>query len=125
MSTIEATMTIQEIANRLTALCRQGKYEEAQKELYSTEAESIEPPGAPGLQTVAGLDAIIKKGRQFQAMIETVHGGSVSDPVIAGNNFAVAAILDVTFKGMGRQKIEEIAVYTVKDGKIVKEHFIY
>jgi len=118
-------MTIQEIANRLTALCRQGKYEEAQRELYSTEAESIEPPGAPGLQTVAGLDAIIKKGQQFQSMIEAVHGGSVSDPIIAGNTFAIAAVLDVTFKGIGRQAIEEIAVYTVKDGKVVKEQFIY
>ena len=125
MSTIEATMTIQEIANRLTALCRQGKYEEAQKELYSAEAVSIEPPGTPGLQTVAGLDAIIKKGQQFQAMVEAVHGGSVSDPIIAGNNFAVAAVLDITFKGMGRQKMEEICVYTVQDGKVVKEQFIY
>ena len=125
MTTMEATMTVQEIADRLTALCRQGKYEEAQKELYSSEAESIEPPGSPGLQTVVGLDAIIKKGQQFQSMVEAVHGGSVTDPIIAGNQFAVAAILDMTLKGMGRQKMEELAVYTVKDGKIVKEQFFY
>ena len=125
MSTIEATMTIQEVANRLTALCRQGKYEEAQRELYSSEAESIEPPGSPGLQTVVGLDAIINKGHQFQSMVEEVHGGAVSDPIIAGNTFAVAAVLDMTMKGMGRQTMAEIAVYTVKDGKVVKEQFIY
>ena len=30
-----------------------------------------------------------------------------------------------TYKGMGRQKMDEIAVYEVKDGKIVKEQFFY
>jgi hypothetical protein len=33
--------------------------------------------------------------------------------------------MDCTMKGMGRQKLEEIAVYEVKDGKIVKEQFFY
>jgi hypothetical protein len=121
----EAAMSIETIADRLTALCRQGKYEEAQRELFSEDAESIEPPHSPGLQTVKGLDNIVKKGEQFQSMVEAVHGGSVTDPVIAGNHFAVAAILDITMKGMGRQKMQEVAVYTVNDGKIVKEQFFY
>jgi hypothetical protein len=125
MSTIEATMTIQEVANRLTALCRQGKYEEAQRELYSDDAVSEEPPHSKGFQTVKGLDAIIKKGEQFRDMVEAIHGGSVSDPIIAGDHFAVAAVLDITMKGMGRVKMEELCVYEVKDGKVVKEHFFY
>jgi hypothetical protein len=116
-------MTIQEIATRLVALCRQGKYEEAQKELYSADAESHEPKEMPGMESVKGLDAIIKKGEVFRNMLETVHGGSVSDPVIAGNKFAVAIVIDATMKGMGRQNMQEIAVYTVKEGKVVKEQF--
>src|SRR5450432_153024 len=119
------TMTTQEIANRLTDLCRQGKYDTAQKELYSKDAVSIEPEGSPGLQTVNGLDAIIEKGHQFQSMIEAVHSSTVSDPVIAGDRFAVAAVLDLTLKGMGRMPMEELAVYEVKDGKVVKEQFFY
>ncbi|HMC87728.1 MAG TPA: nuclear transport factor 2 family protein [Chitinophagaceae bacterium] len=118
-------MTTQEIANRLTDLCRQGKYDTAQKELYSKDAVSIEPEGSPGLQTVNGLDAIIEKGHQFQSMIEAVHSSTVSDPVIAGDRFAVAAVLDITLKGMGRMPMEELAVYEVKDGKVVKEQFFY
>jgi len=125
MNTAEATMTIQEVANRLTDLCRQGKYEEAQRELYSDDAVSVEPPHSKGFQTVQGLDAIIKKGEQFQAMVEAVHGGTVSDPIIAGDHFATAAVLDMTLKGMGRQKMEELAVYQVKDGKVVREEFFY
>lgn len=118
-------MNVKEIADRLTQLCREGKYEAAQKELYSQDAISIEPEGSPGLQTVKGLDAIVEKGHQFQAMVEAVHSSTVSDPVIAGNTFAVAASLDITFKGMGRMPMDEVAVYEVKDGKVVKEQFFY
>jgi len=58
-------------------------------------------------------------------MIEEVHGVSASTPIVAGNNIAMAVIIDATFKGMGKQHMEEIAVYDVKDGKIVKEQFFY
>ena len=125
METAEATMTIQEIADRLVGHCRAGNYTAAQEELYSDDAESIEPAHRPGLQTVKGRDAIVAKGKEYQNMVEEVHGGSVSDPVIAGNHFAVAAVIDATMKGMGRSTMNEIAVYEVKDGKIVKEQFIY
>jgi limonene-1,2-epoxide hydrolase len=33
--------------------------------------------------------------------------------------------MDVTMKGPGRVQMDEIAVYEVKDGKIVKEQFFY
>jgi hypothetical protein len=33
--------------------------------------------------------------------------------------------MDVTMKGQGRMNMDEIAVYEVKDGKIVKEQFFY
>jgi hypothetical protein len=118
-------MTTQEIANRLVELCRQGQYETAQKELYADDAISIEPPGNPMSGTVHGLDAIIAKGHQFQAGVEEIHGGSVSDPIVAGNVFAATIVIDATFKGMGRMAMEEVAAYKVKDGKIVSEEFIY
>jgi hypothetical protein len=118
-------MSTQEIANRLVELCRQGNWEGAQVELFSSDAESMEPPHSQGLQSVKGLDAIKEKGHQFQNMVEATHGGYVSDPVIAGNRFAVAMGADVTMKGQGRMNMEEIAVYDVKDGKIVREQFIF
>jgi hypothetical protein len=125
MQTAEATRTIQEIANRLIECCRQGNYTAAQEELYSEDAESIEPPNSPGLQHAKGRDAIVQKGKQFQEMVEEIHSGSVSDPVIAGNHFSMALILDATMKGMGRSTMAEVCVYEVKDGKIVKEQFFY
>ena len=120
-------MTIESIAQRLVELCREGKFEQAQEELYAPDAVSIEPEGLPpgALGNAKGLPAIIEKGRQFQAAIEAVHGGSVSEPVVAGNWFSVALMLDVTFKGRGRTKLEEICVYRVRDDKIVQEQFFY
>jgi hypothetical protein len=124
-TTAEAVMTTQEIANRLSELFKENKWMEAQEELFSEDAESIEPPHAQGLQTVRGLDAIKKKGEDFNNMIEEVHGGYAGEPIVAGNHIALAMGIDCTYKGMGRQKMDEIAVYEVKDGKIVKEQFFY
>ena len=125
MATQEAVMTTQDVANRLKELFSENKWQEAQEELFSEDAESIEPAHSPGLQSVKGLDAIKKKGDDFNNMVEEMHGGYVSDPIVAGNYIAVAMGLDCTYRGMGRQKMDEIALYEVKDGKIVKEQFFY
>lgn len=125
MPTQEAVMTTQEVANRLKEFFDQNKWMEAQQELFSEDAESIEPKNSPGLQSVKGLDAIKKKGDDFNNMVEEMHGGYVTDFVVAGNHIACGMGMDVTMKGMGRTKMDEIAVYEVKDGKIVKEQFFY
>jgi ketosteroid isomerase-like protein len=120
-------MNTEAIAKRLVELCREGKYEDAQRELYAEDAVSIEPDGLPpgALGSVRGLAAIYEKGRQFNASIEAVHGGSVSEPVVAGNWFSVAMAMDVTMKGRGRMNMSEICVYRVRDGKIAHEQFFY
>ena len=125
MTTQTAIMTTQEVANRLAELFKENKWPEAQEELFSEDAQSIEPPHAQGLQTVKGLDNIRKKAEQFNAMVEEMHGGYSTDPVVAGNHFSVGMGMDVTMKGQGRMKMDEIALYEVKDGKIVKEQFFY
>ncbi len=52
-----------------------------------------------------------------------VHGGSVSEPVLAENWFGIALAMDVTMKGRGRMNMSEIGVYRVHGGKIVREQF--
>jgi hypothetical protein len=125
MTTAEAVMTTQDVANRMYELLKENKWTEVQEELFSDDAESIEPPGSPGLQSVKGKDAIKKKGEDFSNMIEEVHGGYTGEPIVAGNYIAIAMGFDATMKGMGRQKMDEIAVYEVKDSKVVKEQFFY
>lgn len=125
MSTAEAVMTTQEVAKRLSELFKENKWDQVQEELFSEDATSIEPPNSPGLQTVTGLDNIRKKGQDFNAMVEEVHGGYCSEPIVGGNFIAVSMGMDVTMKGSGRMQMDEIALYEVKDGKIVKEQFFY
>src|SRR5688572_1752409 len=125
MPTAEAVMTTQEVANRFSELAKEYKWNEIQDELFSSDAKSIEPSDSPGMKTVEGLDNIRKKGEEFNNMMEEMHGGYVGDPIVAGNFFAVPMGMDVTYKGMGRQKMEEIALYEVRDGKIVREQFFY
>jgi|SRR6185437_13863918 hypothetical protein len=125
MTTQEAVMTTQDVANRFNELAQTGQWEQIQNELFTDNAVSIEPEHSPGMKTVQGIDAIKQKGKQFEEMVEEMHGGYSKQPCVAGNYFAVAMGMDVTMKGRGRSKMEEIGVYEVKDGKIVKEQFFY
>jgi ketosteroid isomerase-like protein len=120
-------MTTEQVAARLVELCRAGKYEEAQEELYADDAVSIEMPGLPegALADAHGMEAIRAKGRAWQASIEEIHGGSVGEPIIAGDWFSVVMRIDATYKDMGRVDMSEICVYRVRDGKIVHEQFFY
>jgi ketosteroid isomerase-like protein len=124
MSTLEAVMTTQEIANRLSTLFKENKWVEAQEELFSDDAESVEPPGA-AMQTVKGREGLKKKADDFNNMIEEVHGGYSGEPIVAGNHIAIAMGMDATMKEKGRMKLDEICVYEVRNGKIVKEQFFY
>lgn len=125
MSTLEAVMTTQEVANRFNALAQMNQWDQIQDELFANNAVSVEPPGAQGLQSVEGLAAIKEKGKQFSESIEEMHGGYTTAPVVGGRFFSVAMGMDCTLKGMGRIKMDEVAVYEVKDGKIAKEQFFY
>ena len=117
-------MTTLEVAHRLVALCREQKWEAAQQELYADDAVSIEPQDTPmSPKVTTGLPKIIAKGRQFVAMVDTMHTLTVSDPLVAAQSFACTMALDVTFKGQPRMQMVELCVYEVKDGKIVSEQF--
>lgn len=118
-------MTTQQVANRLVELCREGKYEQVVKELYSPDITSIEPEGAPN-RIVKGLPAIMEKGKMFEAKIEKVNKSIVTDPIVAENYFSLGMLMNVNMKGVPVPiDMDEICVYNVSDGKIVKEEFFY
>jgi hypothetical protein len=117
-------MTTSEIAQHLTAYCRKGEWEEAQKELYAEDSVSIEPYPTPAFEKeTKGLQAIIEKGRKFDSMTEKLHGITVSDPLVTDNVIAFLLHMDITVKGRPRESFNELCVYQVKDGKIVSEQF--
>ena len=120
-------MTTQEVADKFYAMGEANQWDKIQDELYADEAESIEPANAEmaGLKYAKGRAALKEKSAQFNSMIEQMFGGFCSKPVVGGNYFSVAMGMDVKFKGMDRMNMDEVCVYEVKDGKIVKEEFFY
>ena len=120
-------MNTASVANRLVELCREGKFEQAYDELFAKNAENIEMPSMSEgpLGNAKGLDAIRAKGKAWGEAVQEMHGGSVGDPSVSGNWFSVPMSMDVTMKGQGRMNMEEICVYQVQDGKIVREQFFY
>lgn len=115
-------MTTQEIANRLVELCNANDYKTCYEELYSPEVQSIEADGS----MVQGFEAMAEKGKKWNEGIEQFNGGGAGTPVVSGNHFSVPMWMDVKFKGApAAMKFEEMCVYQVKDGKIVKEQFFY
>jgi ketosteroid isomerase-like protein len=117
-------MTTQQIASRLSELCRKGDFKTAQKELFAEDAVSIEPYATPEFEKeTKGLDAILQKGKKFEDMVEASHSVSVSEPLVSGNSFSVVMSMDLTMKSHGRIQMSELCVYSAKDGKIVSEQF--
>ncbi|MEM1339420.1 MAG: SnoaL-like domain-containing protein [Bacteroidota bacterium] len=117
-------MTTQEVADQLVDYCRTGQFDTAMKELYGEGIVSIEPKGAP-MERVEGFQEVIKKAAYFNDMVEEFHGNEVSDPLVADNFFSCRMKMDATFKQGGRQAMEEICLYEVADGKIIREEFFY
>jgi hypothetical protein len=118
-------MNTQEIANRFYELALTGNWEQIQNELFSKEAKSIEPPHSQGFKTVAGLDKIKEKGKQWEEMVEETYGGSCTKPLVSTNHFTCVMDMDVKMKGQERMQMDEVAVYEVKDGKIISEQFFF
>lgn len=117
-------MTTAEVANELVSLCREGRHMEVIQNYYADDIVSREMPGTPN-ELTTGIKAVFAKGEAFFDSLAELHSGSVSDPVVAGNHFAIKMSMDASFKDGSRVDMDEIAVYEVKDGKIVNEQFFY
>jgi hypothetical protein len=124
MTTTE-TLTTQEVAARFNELAKQEKWFEIQDELFADNVRSIDPADSPYFGYAEGKAAVRKKGEDFVKRIEAAHRRHTTEPVIAGNHFAVGREVDITIQGYGRIQINEIMLYEVKDGEIISEQFFY
>jgi len=125
MTTSKTALTTKEVAARFNELAGQEKWFEIQDELFADNIKSIDPPNSPYFKFAEGKSTVRKKGEDWVKKIEGVHGTYTTQPVIGGNHFAVGRGVDITVKGFGRVKIDQIMLYEVKDGQIVLEQFFY
>jgi len=124
MATQEMTMTTKDVASRLVELCKEGKFEEAQRELFADDAVSIEPYSTPEFEKeTKGLKAIQEKAKKWDAMVEKMNALEASKPLVADNSFALTMRMDVNMRNGQHWDMTELCVYEVKDGKIKSEQF--
>ena len=122
------TMTAHEVGKKLVSFCQQNKNLESINTLYAQDVESIEasaPPGG-GNRAVKGIEAVRGKHDWWTANHE-VHSAETYGPYPHGDDrFAVRFVYDITNKPSGRRMtMDEVAVFTVANGKIVREEFFY
>lgn len=122
-----STANAHSIGKQLVELCNAGNGPEAINTLYADNIVSIEPCDMgemPARQE--GIDAIRGKNQWWYDNHE-VHSAECQGPFPhREDRFAVVFKFDVTNKPMNqRMKMEEVGLYTVKDGKIVQEEFFY
>lgn len=123
MSHSATTTSVEEIARDLVALCQSGNWAEPVQKYYSDDIVSVEAAGPD--REAKGLAAVKAKGQWWFDNHE-VHGCKVEGPYVGADKFVVRFTIDVTFKPSGaRHTMDELAIYTVADGKIVHEQFYY
>jgi len=117
----------QEVGRRLVELCSKGEDSTAVDELYADDVVSIEAMGGDDMPArQEGIDAIRGKHQWWYDNHE-VHSSKATGPFLGhrDDQFAVEFAVDVTPKGGERMQMKEVALYTVADGKIVQEEFLY
>ncbi|MFK7788110.1 MAG: SnoaL-like domain-containing protein [Phycisphaeraceae bacterium] len=121
----------QSIGKQLVELCNQGQDSQVVDQLYSDDIVSIEVMGMPEVgmpKEMHGIDAIRKKHQWWYENNE-VHSTSCTGPYPHGDQFIVIFDMDITAKAGPtagqRMQMKEAGLYTVADGKIVREQFFY
>jgi ketosteroid isomerase-like protein len=119
-------MTTFEIAKKYVELCKTHQNHLVIETLFAPDIVSVEAAAMPGSPAeVRGVKAVLEKSQQWRANHE-VHGAKVEGPWPHGNRFVVRFSYDVTHKPSARRfQMEEAALFTVENGKIVREEFFY
>ena len=119
-------MSTFEIAKKYVELSKTHQNQVLLETLFSPDVVSVEAAAMPGLQAeVRGVKAVAEKGQQWLANHE-VHSAKVEGPWPHGNRFVVRFSYDATHKPSGRRfQMEEAALFTVDNDKIVREEFFY
>ncbi len=110
-----------EIGAKICAAFNAGNGDEVAQSFWSDDIQSIEGMG----KSYNGRASVLAKGRQWMAENEVL-GASAEGPYVGATGFALKFTMDVKNKASGQtSRMTEIGVYTVRNGKIVCEEFMY
>lgn len=119
-------MSIEQLAQDFTKAVREDDAA-TYKSYWADDIVSLEPQDGP-MARVEGREALQQKHDWWQANTQ-VHSTTTEGPYVFGDQFAVRYGMDVTTKNDAgedeRSQMDEVGVYTVRDGKIVEERFFY
>jgi ketosteroid isomerase-like protein len=117
-------MTIAELARDFTELLKRGDDEAAAGKYNADDVVSLEAMDGP-MAVCRGKEAVKRKGEWWRQNHE-LHSASIDGPFVNGDQFAIRLKYDVTPKETGKRvSMEEVGLFTVKDGKITEERFYY
>jgi limonene-1,2-epoxide hydrolase len=118
-------MTTEELAKRVVELVRKQAWHEALDTLYDDNIVSVEAySNADGSPETRGKQGVRGKIDWWVEAMQ-IHSFAANGPFVAHDRFVVQYDADVTEKKTKeRRVISEVGVYTVKNGKIVREEFL-
>ncbi len=110
-----------EIGDSLVELYNAGKWDEPCKKWWSPKIVSVEGAG----MAWSGRAAVLAKNADWYTQ-HKVLGGSAEGPFVGASGFAVKFRMEFEVKASGQRiQMDEVGVYTVSNGKIVREEFMY
>jgi SnoaL-like domain len=117
-------MNTEEVAKKVVELTRKQAWYDA-LDLYDDNVVSVEASGmGGGSPETRGKEGVRGKVDWWVNAME-VHSFKASEPFVAHDRFVVQYDADVSEKqSKQRRKMSEVGVYTVKNGKIVREEFL-
>jgi hypothetical protein len=118
-------MTTEEVAGKVVEFVRKQAWHEALEALYDDDVISVEAYSAGGGPTeTRGKEGVRGKIDWWVNAME-VHSFEADGPFVGHDRFVVQYDADVTDKKTKqRRKLSEVGVYTVKNGKIIREEFL-
>lgn len=110
-----------EIGASLVASFNAGKWDEPCKKWWAQDVTSVEGIGLAW----TGKNAALAKNADWYKENRPL-GGTAEGPFVGASGFAVKFHLEVEEIASGKRTImDEVGVYTVKDGRIIREEFMY
>lgn len=112
-----------EVGKDIVSMFNRGQMAEIEGKYWSPDVASIEGLGVN--LGWFGQKAVREKNAGWMAD-HVIHGAAAEGPFVGSSGFAIRFKMDVETKSTGkREMMDEVGVYQLHNGKIVREEFMY